>query len=713
MLASLPEKYYLSHAGELFSFVEQECAHLLEDNHLAYLRNYSKLDEDAQCLLVRFLTRKPKFLARHSLQYPEIDDLNSAERTLTQHGYISPVSTQDWAQLVPLLTKPVLLDCLRSSPLSVKASTPKAELVILAKSALQGDEPFLFAVRDAYLVRRQQETVDYILFLFFGDLRNRLQKFAMRDLGVLKTRANSQKQVARFSDREEALSAFTMQLKRRDFKSNPLEQRQIVGDFLLANLGIGPSAEEARDKLLLQVGAEFAVDQPEQAIALWRASNQPQALERWVRETYKTGDRDALKIELEQLQEEPMAAPSRIFIEDFYTRKYLGKRTSVYTDMLRESSRSLSIDESFINSVEEGVIQHYRRVGAEAYFTENKLWRVLFALTFWDLLFGEQRAQFSEFDFLPAALKQRDFYQRHEAAIYDCLAIYDDAEAVCKRFTRLAALHYGYPTGLFRWDAGLLDSVHACILNAPRGAIAAMLQKMARDFRNSRDGYPDLLVIDQGGLRFEEVKAPADSLRPNQLVSVQRLRSAGFTVKLSQVNWATDPKQVYAVVDIETTGGRKGGNAITEIAVVKVQNQRVIGEWSTLVNPQRPIPAHITHLTGIDNAMVAKAPVFSQIADELEAQLRDSIFVAHNVGFDYGFIKSAFASINREFKMPRFCTVSNSRKTFPGLKSYALGNLTAHFDIDLENHHRALSDASATADLLVLIQQARAQAVSA
>lgn len=683
---------------------------MLEQTHRDYLHNYGRLSEDARCLLIRFLARKPQFLARHTLCYPEIADLNQAERELIQLGYIGQVTADDWPRFTALLTKPLLLDCLRPSQVSVKASTPKAELVAIANTALSGDEPYLFSIRDAYLVRRQQRVVDYILFLFFGDLRNRLQKFAMRDLGVLKTRANAQKQVARFGDKAEALSAFAMQLKRRDFKQNPAQYRDEVANFLLANDGVGPSAEEARDKLLLMVGAEFSVDKPERAITLWRASSDPQALERWIREIYKSGDREALKQELEEMQEHALPAPSRIFIEDFYTRKYLGKRTSVYTDMLRESAHSLSIDESFINNVEEGVIQHYRRQGAEAWFTENKHWRILFAFTFWELLFGKRQQQFSEFDFLPAALKHRDFYQQQRAAIYDCLAIFAEPQAVCKRFTRLATEHYGYPTGLFRWDAGLLDSVQACILHAPRGAIPAMLQTMAMDYRNNRDGYPDLQVIEDGCLRFEEVKAPADSLRPNQLVSIQRLRAAGFPVTISQVNWATDPNQVYAVVDIETTGGRKGGNAITEIAVVKVKNQRVIGEWSTLVNPQRPIPAHITHLTGINNAMVAKAPVFSQIADELEAQLENSIFVAHNVGFDYGFIKSAFASINRDFRMPRFCTVTNSRKTFPGLKSYALGNLTSHFDIDLENHHRALSDASATADLLVLIQQARAAA---
>jgi len=168
-----------------------------------------------------------------------------------------------------------------------------------------------------------------------------------------------------------------------------------------------------------------------------------------------------------------------------------------------------------------------------------------------------------------------------------------------------------------------------------------------------------------------------------------------------------DPAQVYAVVDIETTGIQKTQHAITEIAVVKVRNKKIIDEWSSLLNPQRPIPSFITSLTGINDQMVADAPTFKTIADTLEEQLEDCIFVAHNVSFDYGFIKIAFQNMSRSFAKPKFCTLSNARKTFPGLPSYALGKLCHQLDINLNHAHRALSDARASAELLILIQEAQ------
>jgi len=373
--------------------------------------------------------------------------------------------------------------------------------------------------------------------------------------------------------------------------------------------------------------------------------------------------------------------------------------------MLREPARTLAIDEAFINDVEEGVIEHYKQLGIDAFFTENKIWRVLFALTFWNLLFHKSQAQFSEFDRLPSQLRNNTFYQNKHREIETSLEKLNSPKDTFQAFTKLVVQHYGKPTGLFRWSKTLLTTVKIILEQAPPQALAKVLRRMAKNYRHTNDGYPDLVVIENGELRFEEVKAPGDVLRPNQLVSINRLREAGLTVDISQVQWTISSQQVYAVVDIETTGGSKGGNSITEIAVVKVRNQKIIGEWSTLVNPQRYIPAHITRLTGIDNAMTANAPVFTEIADELKEQLENCIFVAHNVGFDYGFIKAAYEALGQSFRKPKYCTVKNSRKTFPKLKSYSLGKLCEHFDIDLHGHHRALNDATATAHLLCLLQE--------
>src|SRR5690554_4836283 len=127
---------------------------------------------------------------------------------------------------------------------------------------------------------------------------------------------------------------------------------------------------------------------------------------------------------------------------------------------------------------------------------------------------------------------------------------------------------------------------------------------------------------------------------------------------------------MYAIVDIETTGGFSTLNRITELAVVVHDGLQVVEEYQTLVNPGRSVPGFITGLTGISTEMVEAAPYFDEIAEELHALLKDKIFVAHNVTFDYNFIKREFKRVGKEFNRPKLCTVRLSRQVFPGLRSY-------------------------------------------
>ena len=154
---------------------------------------------------------------------------------------------------------------------------------------------------------------------------------------------------------------------------------------------------------------------------------------------------------------------------------------------------------------------------------------------------------------------------------------------------------------------------------------------------------------------------------------------------------------MYAIIDIETTGGNPKTDKITEIAVLVHDGQKIIREYSTLINPECRIPYHISALTGITNEMVANAPKFYEIARELVELTRDTFFVAHNVAFDYGFIRSEFQRLGYEYKRDQLCTVRLSRKIIPGHKSYSLGRLCDDLGIHINGRHRAMGDATATA----------------
>jgi DNA polymerase III subunit epsilon len=159
-------------------------------------------------------------------------------------------------------------------------------------------------------------------------------------------------------------------------------------------------------------------------------------------------------------------------------------------------------------------------------------------------------------------------------------------------------------------------------------------------------------------------------------------------------------QKIYAVVDIETTGGRSNMDKITEIAVVRHDGENILDTYQTLVNPEMAIPYHITQITGITQDMVADAPRFFEIAKKVVEMTNDAIFVAHNVRFDYGFLQNEFKRLGYNFTKRQLCTVRLSRQAFPGLPSYSLGNLIKYFKIKVNDRHRAYDDAVAAAKLL-------------
>ena len=160
---------------------------------------------------------------------------------------------------------------------------------------------------------------------------------------------------------------------------------------------------------------------------------------------------------------------------------------------------------------------------------------------------------------------------------------------------------------------------------------------------------------------------------------------------------------MYAIVDIETTGGSARLERITEIAIYIHDGNGIVDEYSTLVNPERNIPYFITALTGISNEMVEDAPRFFEVAKKIVEITEGNIFVAHNARFDYSFIRQEFSMLGYNFKRPLLDTVSLSRKLLPGHKSYSLGNLCKELGIEITGRHRASGDAMATVRLLELL----------
>ena len=708
----LPTFYYHEHFMEMLDFVSRHYSHVLPKQHAELICQFRALPRPAQCLYVRLVNRKGRVFAANKLRYPELGDTRTVVRDLTDEGWAGAPQEQHYLHVLSHLTKSEISSVLQPMYTGMSRSLKKDELVQFAREHCSASEFMARLNTDRLLVQRRGDEIRYVLFLYFGRVQDGLSQFTMRDLGLVRTQDFSENYEPRYSDRVEAQQNYfyLLQLHR-------LNSADAVGLARLADDTSNwpepdfASSASARDKLAYTLGRELERSGDLSAARLvYALGESAKCSERLVRVLLALDERSVAEQLLLRCIEKPRSEDEAIMAEDLYARKFRKKRTSTRTDELR-ASETIDIDEANSGSPERAAIDYFKRQGLTAYRTENLLWRTYFGLLFWDDLFADDNATLhSPFDFLPSSLADGTFYTLNTERVESRLAIIDEPRLLKTELLRASTANYGKANGVFRWRRSILDALFAFIDHAAQEPSRRMLRRLSQAYKDARYGYPDLLVLDMDGARFVEIKAEGDQLRQNQLLRQQQLRDAGFRADVVRIRWILDPNQAYVVVDVETTGGRGDQHRVTEIGAVKVINGEIVERFQTLLNPQRVIPSGITRLTGISAEMVADAPVFSDIADEFEAFMQDAIFVAHNVDFDYGFIAREFKRLGRPFRHPKLCTCSSMRKLYSGHKSYSLAALCENYGIALRQHHRALCDAEAAAELLLLINEKRAAA---
>jgi len=715
MPGELPTFYYHSHFVEMMQFVAAGYGHVLLDGHAAFIRDFERLPRDAQCLYVRLVNRKGKVFATSRLKYPELGDTRPIVATLREQGWLEPPGEAHFDELLGFLTRSELYEALAQMFVGLRSSMRKAEFVAFARANCAAADFVERVDRSRLVVQSRAEDVKFLMFLYFGRVQDGLSRFTMRDLGIVRTHSFRDGFEPRFSDRAEAIEHYFFETRLARLRDGPVG----VIDALMDEAcewpePVSPGAAALRDKLACRLGriAEKAGDNYA-ALRLFQAGESAECTERCVRILFASGQKDEARRYLERCIDDPGSDEEWLFARDFYERKFGSKRTSAVTDVLR-AAETIDIDEAQSGSPERAAADYFEKAGKRAFRVENALWRTFFGLYFWDELFaGDDAGLHSPFEFLPRNLVTGTFYADQRAAIERKLAMLDDPKTVVRELLRASTAHYGTPNGVFRWRRSIIDALFA-LLDKERGEpLRQVLARFCRDYAGSCYGYPDLLVLDDGGARFVEVKTSGDQLRRNQLLRIEQLRAAGLRADVVRIRWTLDPEQEYVVVDVETTGGNGDSHRVTEIGAVKLRNGRIVDRFSTLLNPQRPIPPGITRLTGITPAMVADAPYFSDVADEFEAFMQGAIFVAHNVEFDYGFIAREYGRLGRKFRYPRLCTCASMRRLYPGRRSYSLAALAEAYDIPLRNHHRALCDAEAAAQLLLIVNEKRSEMLAA
>jgi len=591
MKKTLPPFYYLDHFNEFLAYFEGEKRVLLPAQVAGFIQRFRSLDKHHQAILVRVANRKHPLVAIRTLQHEEIHQPDTCIASLLHEGLLGRPQEAPLEDVTQALTKPELLTLLRQNThIRLPSSANKDAVVDACLTHLSQTELNWEGVD--YVYRNFDPIIKFLLFVYFGHLRGRLNQFSMRDLGFMRTRSDAVTGEARFDDSSDAQSAF--------YYANQREQLANTKQLTLPHLPSLPlttsnEANRQRAKFLYEAG-KYALNSDRQwALEALALSTTDEAAEKRLRELYKDGHKAQVQEELELIIQNGGSEKLLLFAEDFYARKYRQKRTSTLTDMLRNATHCLGIDSQYNQQVEQGVISYYRRKGIEAWRTENQLWRSLFGLTFWPLLFNrDQNGLSNEFDRRPALLRHNTFYQECGSEIDALLASLADKKHLLNHLLKQATLNYGKVNTLFMWRNNLLDRLNVLVEHASIESVLKYLKAFAKDYSALSDGYPDIMVLENGHLRFEEIKAPGDKLRANQLLALQALKRHGFDIHITQVEWIRDPNQPYVVVDIETTGGKAGNHRITEIGIVKLINGEIVDSWQSLINPQRHIPSAIT-----------------------------------------------------------------------------------------------------------------------
>ena len=732
--------YYLQHFNELLQFITQHYPAVLSADSRSFIGDFYQLSHNARQLLVRMLNRKGSVFADTELHYAEIGACAPLLDELTQAGFVAPLTTPDLVDFWQRLSKDILWQLLQLAqaelpqdeqqpPLGVKKSQTKP---LLLGAALKLPVNWLALIKQLpqrYVVLQRQDALSYIYFLYFGRIETTLAAFTLRDLGIRQTGQFKQQFKPRFNDASQAMLAYQLANAKpaiialaKQLKQQPEQAQTILGQWL-NELEEWPVPDDAalvlkRSDRCYQLGKlaeQYLLS--DLAIAFYRHSNGFPASERLIRLYWQQDDTTQCQQYLQQLLDDPSCDEEWLFADDFYQRKFAGSanktKRSQLTQLLHDAPQ-VGIDELYLGKAEQGLMAHYTAQGYSVFHGENNLWQALFGLWFWHELFEHPgSALHNPFERRPRNLAGGGFYQQFHTEIEQKLT---QLAAPTASTTLLSALtaHYGKANSLFYWHSDLAQQLLPLLQYAPQAngesSLAPILRAMAQDYARHSSGYPDLLLIKEQQLQFIEVKAPGDKIQRHQLARLLALNNAGFSARIEKLQWIVDPNRLYVVLDVETTGGKAGSDRITEIGAVKLQGGEVLDTFNSLINPERPIPSFISRLTGISNAMVEGAPCFADIAHQLSEFLQGAVFVAHNAKFDYGFIRSEFARCEIPIDMPQLCTVVNMRRYYPGLASYSLGKLCAEFDIKLTNHHRALADATATVELLKLINTKRCTA---
>ena len=564
----LPPKYYLTYFQYLIDFVKKKYQHILNETEQQFLADFEALTENEKCLFIRFCNRTGTFFRTEKLKYVEIENIPESLNGLIDKGFIESLSENhllEAAEVLDIFNKSELIELAKMLNLETrgKASLKKEEVLdwLLAVGNWE-DMIYLLNLEDYAnihvlphsLVKVVKQTeVQMLKFLFFGSRHGDMTEFVTRDLGFQSyEKFDEDKMVAYFQTRQEVEDKLKVSLAREDFylmQQADIEILDIYNWFMdwtethrkeLSEIAILTYGTFSL-RVALYLEKKKALDE---ALIIFRLTEESPSRERQVRILDKQKNREEAKALCELILAEPQNATEQFFAEDYLNRIeaiLLKKKSKKAVTQQLHNSDSITIAATWKRQVEFGVIDYYQNRGMKAEFTENHLWRSLFGLLFWDIIFDtDSLAIHHPLQRSPSDLFKPTFFEKRKEKMEERLKMLEDEDATIVYMNRIFFEKFGLTNPLVQWYGGLFPLILTLLERLSPEQITLITLEMAKNLRQNLRGFPDLFIWADGEYSFIEVKSPTDSLSNQQLFWLRFFESVNVRSKVLRVEWAVE-----------------------------------------------------------------------------------------------------------------------------------------------------------------------------
>lgn len=559
----LAPTYYLDNFEYLLNFVQQQYKDLLLENEIAIIQNFMALSTSARCLYVRMYNRKGLIFKALQLKYAEIPSTKEAVVELEKHQFIAKINAEHshfFGDLLAIFTKNELLDIIKIFDTNAFKKVKNQKVAELYQYIITNIryQDFLQIIDNELIVLQEYEKeMLFFRFLFFGNLHQDMTEFVMRDIGVTKFETQNETQFTPlFKTREEAEEKWKLievhhflseQIELlRNYPEKPTENNLFLEnlatffiDWLIKNPAQHETSTNTYQRLLLRLGELFEKKKlPETALQFYELATMPPAAERQARIYYAKGETEKALTVCEKMLEEPQNAQEFVFAQDFttkITKKLQNSQTKFIKTVTKylQTAESITIDISYKNQVEIGTALYYKELGYEAIFVENFIWRAVFALVCWEVIFNSPIH--NPLQRRPVDFYATDFFEKRKNLLISLLATLDSAEKLQNHITKIYYEKQQTANPFIQWHETVLTLALLIAKLLPLESLKNVLIEMAKNMKNSMVGFPDVLIWNENDYCFIEVKSPTDNLSAQQLFWLQFFDNQGIKAKVLRV----------------------------------------------------------------------------------------------------------------------------------------------------------------------------------